>query len=163
MKLFRHEGETWEFRLGPREKGLLQHLLSFYPLKPDTGPVLSRTDPDSLKDATSLLEEALAEQRIDLGEWSQRRIARGDALQQAGDVWRLTLDGGEIEKLLQVLNELRVGAWTKMGCPDQLEENLLVTDLQRAPLCVIMMAAGQFEMDLLHAMHGRRGGGGSGA
>ena len=35
-----------------------------------------------------------------------------------GGAWQLTLNDPDATRLLQVLNDIRVGAWEKLGCPD---------------------------------------------
>ncbi len=154
MKLVERTGDRLVFRLGAREKSLLERLLSYYPMRPDADPTLSKGEWDGMKDAAALLRESLLEQRVELAEWIKRRLTDDAAFTHADGGWKLRLEGSEPERLLQVLNELRVGAWTRLGCPDELDEMRLVTSPSQAPLYAIMTLAGQYEMVLVHAMHG---------
>lgn len=154
MRLVERAGDRWVFGLGMREKALLERLLQFYPMRPEGGATLSREGGPGWEDAEGLLRETLREQRDELGAWSRVRLSEGAALHRSGQGWHLALEGGEVERLLQVLNELRVGAWTRLGCPEDLDAASLAADAGRAPMYMIMMLAGQFEMDVLHALNG---------
>ena len=57
--------------------------------------------------------------------------------------------------MLQVLNELRIGSWIKLGRPENLDAvDPDDTSVAMAPLHWLMVLTGQFEMVLVHAMHG---------
>lgn len=155
MKLLEREGERLVFRMSAREKLLLERLLSFYPLQSEVPAQLSKKRDARLGEANQMLAEAQQEQRSELSGWLSRRLCEGAAFEQAGAGWRLVLDGADTERLLQVLNELRVGSWLKLGRPENLDavesENASVA---MAPLHGLMMLTGQFEMVLVHAMMG---------
>ncbi len=154
MKLLQRSGGRLIFGLVPREKVLFERILSFYPLRPDAQPILSREGSDSMADAITLLHDAQREQRAELGQWISRRLTEGAALTPSGSTWKLTLEGADADKILQVLNELRVGAWNKLGCPDELHEAKLATTPGLASLYLIMTVAGQFQMVFVHALSG---------
>ncbi len=155
MKLLEREGERLVFRMSGREKTLLERLLSFYPLRKDGGAHLSRLAEPRLEDATQLLAETLREQKTELSAWLSRRLCDGGAFSPAGTNWRLVLDAEDTERLLQVLNELRVSSWVKLGRPAELDaEENEKSSLSAAPLHALMMLTGQFEMVLIHALHG---------
>lgn len=152
MKLVESTAERLVFGLGPREKVLLERLLTFFPLRSDAGVVVSRNNGEALRDAAALLKDALNEQRVDLAEWIKRRLVEGESLSRCDAGWQLSLERTETEKLLQILNELRVSAWTNLGSPEELDDAELASTPGKAPLYVIMALAGQFEMDLVHAL-----------
>lgn len=157
MKLLERHPDKLVFGLAAREKSLLERLLTFYPLRDTVDPTISRDSSDTLQEASALLREALQEQRNDLSAWIRRRVVEGEALKKEVDEWHLHLDGMEPEHLLQVLNELRVGAWTKLGSPEDLHDEEWEITPGKAPLHVIMTLAGQFEMVLIHALMGESG------
>ncbi len=159
MKLLEREGERLVFRLSTREKQLLQRLLSFYPLQSESHAKLSKTADARFDDANELLVEARKEHQSELSGWLARRLSEGAAWVTAGTGWRLVLDGADAERLLQVLNEIRVGAWLKLGSPENLDAvEPDDTAVALAPLHGLMMLTGQFEMVLVHAMMGDSGG-----
>jgi hypothetical protein len=159
MKLLERNAQGLSFSLGSREKTLLERLLTFYPLRDENEPTLSREGGEKFREATLLLREGLREQRSELAEWIRRRLVEGQAFRPGEGGWRLSLEGSEPEHLLQVFNELRVGAWTKLGCPEELNDEAFATTPGRAPLYVIMTLAGEFEMVLVHALLGTWGAG----
>jgi hypothetical protein len=74
---------------------------------------------DRLRTAEEDLAEALKEHREELTSGTERLLA--DAAKcspQKGGGYHLTLAPADAELLLQALNDVRVGAWEKLGCPD---------------------------------------------
>lgn len=158
MNLVERNGSGLVFSLGAREKGYLERLLGFYPLMPDTGAVLTRdTGNEALAEPAQLLQESLRHQRAENARWLSERLSAGAAWSPEGERWRLALDGADAERLLQILNDLRVGAWTRLGCPEAGGEDDLVQLPERARFYAVMMLAGQFEMELIHGMHDELG------
>lgn len=150
MKVVQRTPERLVFGLGVREKVLLDKLLAFYPLQPEARPGLSRTLPaERVAEAESLLHESLRDQKKEQVAWLQERFSEGRALGRTGSGWRLNLKLGEVEVLLRIFNELRVGAWTRLGSPDNLDDPALAERAGAAPYHAIMTVAGQFEMVLL--------------
>jgi hypothetical protein len=66
-----------------------------------------------------LLEEAMARQTAE-HKARLTEFLRADApvFQEAGDELYLNLSGEQLEWLLQVLNDIRVGSWVQLGSPD---------------------------------------------
>ncbi len=139
-----------EFHLGENERLLFEHLLRLYPVVPPAHQQITRGP--TLLDAAAeqkLLDEALAEQR----QQSRKRIeillqdlAR---LKSAGNGSRLSLPPADLEWLLQVLNDIRVGSWVRLGSPDRKFENLPPGHLQHL---WAMEGAGFFQMALLESL-----------
>ncbi len=153
MKLLERDGDRLVFRMSPREKRLLERMLSFYPLQSETPYPLSKGAEPGLDEANQWLAEARKEQRAELSGWMARRLCQGAAFVEAGSGWKLVLDGADAERLLQVLNELRIGSWLKLGRPEDLD--LVEPDDESgalAPLHGLMLLTGQFEMVLVRAM-----------
>ncbi|MBX3748190.1 MAG: hypothetical protein KF833_23010 [Verrucomicrobiae bacterium] len=153
MKLLLRQPDRLVFALSSREKTLLENLMVFFPMRPDNPPILSREPDARLTEATDLLQSNLREQRAELAGWIRTHLSPEGALRPHGEAWILTLSGADTERLLQVLNDLRVGAWHKLGCPEDIDGSRLATSPSQAPLFMIMTLAGQFEMVLLAAGH----------
>src|SRR5262249_1175988 len=100
-----------------------------------------------------LLDEALAEQRTENHKLLQNFLSdplRLVPIKKPGDDgFRLTVSPGEFEWLLQILNDIRVGSWIKLGSP---EGPKLVLNAATMPHVWAMEASGQFQMQLLAAM-----------
>ena len=154
MKLIRAGKNKLQFALHLEEKALLLHVLGLYPLVPPTHHRLSQGG--DLKNQTEdqlLLEESLTAQHQE----NRRQI---EALMNDPRRFTTTENGGrvsfsrsEIEWLLQVCNDVRVGSWLALGAPD--EKSLPEQELneQTVPHLLIMDAAGFFEMQFLQALH----------
>lgn len=153
MKVLQRTAENIVFGLGVREKTLLDKLLGFYPIHAEGRPVLSRESPGGrLAEAEALLVESLRERQKELIGWIHERLVDGNALNRTGSGWRLTLRMEEVESFLQVFNELRVGAWHHLGCPEDLDDPALASSASHASYHAIMTVAGQFEMVVLFGL-----------
>jgi len=58
-----------------------------------------------------LLDEALAEQRAANQAQVEKMLSASPPVTRDEKGWRLALSGAELESLLQVLNDIRVGNW----------------------------------------------------
>ena len=152
MKIIESTPERVVLGLALKEKTFLGRLLSFYPIDPDSSPRLSRGENPALADAEALLRESLREHKLDLAGWVRLHLAEGEALRSTASGWRLTLEGDAADRFLQVLNELRVGAWSRLGCPEKIDDESLSERPGDVPFFAIMTLAGQFEMVLLLAL-----------
>lgn len=156
MKLLSREPDKSSFRISKREYEALLVALRFRNhLGRRPRPLCSDTTSDPrLISAQDDLASALADHRREVSEAVEALLADTERCQpQKGGGFRLTLSGAEFEQLLQALNEVRMGAWERLGCPDfdsgdrpeVSEENFLcfwafqVTDL--------------FQGELLSALH----------
>jgi hypothetical protein len=153
MKLISTDDGQYLFRLGKREQRLLREVLVQYPLIPGGYHRYSRSgatgdDPGN----QTLLEEALAAHRVE----HQRRVTDllKDPTRLAPDQkgFRLALPREDLEWLLQVLNEVRVGSWLKVGCPDPDEGKSPNITAGNAPFFVLMEVAAYFESAILEAL-----------
>ncbi|HWX19797.1 MAG TPA: hypothetical protein VN578_07815 [Candidatus Binatia bacterium] len=152
MKLIRSTKETLVFQLGPREKHVLLEVLKLYPKIPPAHQPLSKSARLPEQEASQrLLDDALAEQRVENKAQVQRLLSdpRRFATHEKG--WRLSLSRPEVEWLLQVLNDIRVGSWLMLGSP---EGRIEVLTEQTAPHVWAMEMAGAFEIAMLQALEG---------
>src|SRR6266700_1113824 len=116
MKLISLGRNKLILQLGKPEKHLLFELLKLYPRIPAAHCKLTKSGrlPDQ-EASQKLLEEALAEQRSENKRQLLALLADPARLQESEGVCRLSLSRGDIEWLLQVLNDIRVGSWILLG------------------------------------------------
>ena len=156
MKLISATKDRFLFHLGHREKRLLLEILKLYPRIPCAHQPLSRSgkppDPES---GQRLLDEALAEQRNENKKQLQAFLADPKRLEENETACRLSLFPSELEWLLQILNDIRVGSWVMLGSPEEKLEASLLNE-KTAPDFWAMEMSGHFQMHLLEAMEGGR-------
>lgn len=154
MRLLKTHRGKFIFHLDQREEPLLQAVLRQYPLIPPAHQRLSRTVEIREDEAYQrLLDEALAEQRRENKRQLQALLADPQCFQTSENGCRMTLSVAGIEWLLQVLNDVRVGSWVRLGSP---EKDLWDFELNEttAPQAWTMEMAGYFQAHLLEALQG---------
>jgi hypothetical protein len=119
--LFREPGKL-VLRFSKREYETLLTILRLRPLFPRRSrPIASDGDggaDEQLRTAQADLDAALAEHRDEQIPALEALLADPErCLLQPGDGWQLTLNDPDAEMLLQALNEIRFGAWEKLGRP----------------------------------------------
>ena len=152
MKLIRTTKTRVLFHLGRWEAHLLLEVLNLYPCLPPAHQKLSKAGRLPESDANQqMLDEALAEHRTENRKQVQALLAdrRRFAPTETGS--RLSLPPVELEWLLQVLNDIRVGSWVRLGSPDG---KSVPVNANTAPYYRAMEVAGYFEAQLLEAMRG---------
>ena len=149
MKIVR-TGDQFVLGLGRREQQLFVGLLNRYPCVPLARHHVHRSDrlPDS---SQRLLDEALAQQRASTKKQVQEWLSDSRRFEPTETGCRVVLSVSEIEWLLQVLNDIRVGSWVLLGAPDEHLERALVNK-KTAPHFLAMEMAGHFEMQMLQAL-----------
>lgn len=151
MKRLRSQGGFIEFQLSPSESLLFAAILSRYPCLPPAHQPLSkgRKLPDAAADQR-LLDEALAEQRRENKQQLDLLLADPKRFREHGADWRLSLTPGDVEWLLQILNDIRVGSWVRQGSPEDPYQHLTkktAVDLE------LMEMSGYFQMNLLAGLN----------
>jgi hypothetical protein len=140
------------FQLGRREKHLLVEVLKFYPLIPAShgygGPAKGTAEEPSYK----LIEEALAEQRQENKRQLKALLENPARFTERDGGWQFSMNQCELEWLLQVLNDIRVGSWLMLGSPDSQKPRRVELSGQNAPYFWAMELCGHFESVLLHAL-----------
>jgi hypothetical protein len=141
------------FRLNAREEALLLATLRLYPML-DNGHHRLSQDPKTAGSAEQrLLEESMAQQRAahrkkldELFQAPQRffKDAQGER--------RLVLTGAQLEWLLQVLNDIKVGSWVQLGCPELEQAPPLKLTRLNARSFQAMHLSGEFQSALLEAV-----------
>jgi len=150
MKLVKATKSRLVFELGQREKRSLSQILKLYPCVPSAHHVLSKSGrlPDGVANQ-QLLDEALAEQRAENKNRVQALLTDPRRFEQTETGARLSLSPAELEWLLQVLNDIRVGSWVILGSPENKPAEL---NAATAPHFLAMEMAGYFQMQLLEAL-----------
>ena len=156
MKLIRTKREKLVFEISLPEKRLLFEVLKLYPLISATHHRLSKTARSAKHDENQrLLEESLAAQRQENRKNVRAMLNEPGRFQAAASGFQLTLSGPEIEWLLQVLNDVRVGSWVALGSPDPEQGKKIVFNEKILPHFRMMELAGAFQMVFLDALSGR--------
>ncbi|MDR3458237.1 MAG: hypothetical protein P4N60_12380 [Verrucomicrobiae bacterium] len=155
MKLIRKDGDEFEFEFAPVEKGLFFHLLGLYPAVPVSYHKLSKgwRIPQEAENQ-ELLNEAIKAQRAERQQEIIALVKDPGRFTAGPEASRAVFKGGELEWLLQVLNDVRVGNWIAAGSPDLQEERKLRRDKKSLQHLMLMELAGGFEMLFLGAVSG---------
>jgi hypothetical protein len=150
VKFLSAEGDDLVFELGRREKTLLLDILKLYPLVPPAHHRLSASsDAPSAEANQRLLDEALAEHRGENKNLLQAMLREPDRFQQTPTGFRLRLSPYQLEWLLQVLNDVRVGSWLNLGSPDENQGKRPRLSLHNARYFWAMELSGHFQQALL--------------
>jgi hypothetical protein len=139
---------------GRRERRMLTDLLKLYPCIPPAHHRLSKAQ--NLPDHESnqrLLDEALAEQRAENRKELSNLLTNPRRIKQIETGYRLSLSPAEVEWLLQILNDIRVGSWVLLGSPEPKME-LAMLNQKTAPHFWAMQLAGDYEAQLIEALDG---------
>jgi hypothetical protein len=155
VKLIRTKREKFVFAISLSEKRLLFEVLKLYPLISATHHRLSKSARSAKHDENQrLLEESLAAQREENRKNVRAMLDEPGRFQTAASGFQLTLSGPEIEWLLQVLNDVRVGSWIALGSPDPEQGKKIVFNGKILPHFRTMELAGAFQMVFLDALSG---------
>ncbi len=150
MRLIQATRSRLVFHLGQREKRLLVQILKLYPRVPSAHHKLSQGSRGPNAEANQrLLDEALAEQRAENKKQLEALLTDRQRLQETETGWHLCLSPAEVEWVLQVLNDIRVGSWVILGSP---EEKVTELNAKTLPDLAAMETAGYFEAQLLEAL-----------
>ncbi len=154
MRLVEAKDGLFVFHLAKRERALLTHALKMFP--GGSGPVapLSKSgDEQKLAEHERSLEEALAEQRTEHKRLLDAFLGEQGRFAEDKSGFRLRLTTAQMDWLLRVLNEVRVGLWMKLGRPEELAPLVLAGQLDSV---VAMEICALFQSRLLAALDGRQ-------
>jgi hypothetical protein len=107
------------FQITRQEKAVLLATLQLFPVLETSHHQLTKSSQTAGPAEQRLLEEAMAQQRSEhkarLARFfrSEKQFFRTDRGQLL-----LALTAAQLEWLLQVLNDIRVGSWVQLGCPE---------------------------------------------
>lgn len=153
MKLLGKTDNKFTFEFSVEEKMLLFEVLKLYPVIDPTLQELSKsiTNKD-ISQSKKLLQEELLEQQKQNKEMLKCIFGDSSFFTQQDYYCKLQLSPEQMECLLQVLNDVRVGTWRNIGSPDY--EGLKNLRIKKSSLVslVIMDVCEYFEYHLLEAM-----------
>lgn len=152
MKLIKRDDTHCSFLIGKREREMLFALLQRYPVM--LGAHFHTRHPPKTVDAKKnqdLLEEALAEQQRENRKQLEQMLAETGRFTENDLGFAFRLSHPEIEWLLQVLNDIRVGSWIQLGQPDPAAPEAPPLTEQTMLLAWAMEIAGLFQSSLLEA------------
>jgi hypothetical protein len=156
VKLIRVTKGNFTFHLGKREKSLLFQVLRLYPRIPPATFRLSKSGKLPDADANQrLLEESLTEQRAQNRKILHAFLTDPRRFVDIESGSRLSLSPSELEWILQILNDIRVGSWIILGAPEQGMEFKLLNEKTAADFWAMEMA-GQFQMRFLETIEKRQ-------
>ena len=145
MKLLRRTRTKRVFLLRASELQLLVLVLSQFPLRDQDQQISRFGDEEEMCEMQELLNEAMAERRkearVELDHWlrDKNRFRHTDA----GEELMVRVD--ETNWLLQILNDVRVGAWQRLGAPEDVSEVLLAPNADTVRYLTVMEMAGGFQ------------------
>lgn len=153
MKFIGRHEEQLVFEMTVREKSLFLAILGLYPQVPQSHHRLSQQA--DLPDAEAnrrLLEESLKAQKAESQKWITTAFKEPGRFKPGKTGFYLTIKRPELEMLLQIFNDVRIGSWLTLGSPGIRQKKKLVPNPQTAPFIQRMELAGAFEMFFLKAI-----------
>ena len=152
MKLIKRDETHCSFLIGKREREMLFSLLQRYPAMA-AAHFRTRNPPrtEEAKQNQELLEEALAEQQKENRKQLEQMLAENGRFIENDLGYTFRLSYSEIEWLLQVLNDIRIGSWIQLGAPDLSSPNAPPLNEQTILLAWSMEIAALFQHSLLEA------------
>jgi len=155
VKLIRTRRDKLVFEISQSEKRLLFDVLKLYPLISPTHHRLTKSARTAKHDENQkLLEESLAAQREENRKNVRAMLDEPGHFKEMASGLQLTISRPEIEWLLQVLNDVRVGSWIALGSPDPERDRKIAFNKKMMPHFRMMELAGAFEMVFLDALSG---------
>ena len=155
MKFCRADGGQFELEMKPGEHDTLLHLLKLYPLVPESHHRLTRDKQLPHREENQrLLDDALRGQRAQNQQEIFSLLNDPARFQKISGGCKITFTRAELEWLLQIVNDVRVGSWIAMGSPGYGTERKTRRDAGAMPHLIFMELAGAFEMFFLGIVNG---------
>ena len=158
MKYIGRQGDNLVLVLRPRDREQWIFLLQRYPVYPASHHRLSLSpDAQTLAEQQQFLEETLTEQQRAnqtlIEKFVRERLAPPpDEDENSPRAMRLTLTRAEVDWLLEVFNDVRVGFWVRLGRPDSEQMHSAQLMAARPLECASMELAAWAESFLLGAL-----------
>jgi hypothetical protein len=153
VKFIGRQQDEFAFEMSGQEKSVLVMLLNLFPQVPAAHHDLSRNT-ELPGDAANqrLLEESLKAQKSETQQWLAKAFRASERFKPGKTGFYLAVKRPEIELLLQVLNDVRIGSWLALGSPDFEQKKKTVPNRQTAPLVYRMEVAAWFQMFFIKAI-----------
>ena len=121
MRLVEAKDGLFVFHIAKRERVLLTHVLKMFPVSNGPiGPLSKSGDEAKLAEHELALAEALAEQRVEHQRLMDAFLGEQGRFAEVKGGFQVRLTTVQLDWLLRVLNEVRVGLWVKLGRPQEL-------------------------------------------
>jgi hypothetical protein len=129
MRFLSRDTESVTFELDRRELELLTFLLRRYPVRDPAYPQLaSPNEREALADEQRMLTESLTaeqeENRGKVAEFIRTRLTPPASTPPGSSgsapfEFSVRISFAEVDWLLRVINDVRVGCWVRLGCPEE--------------------------------------------
>lgn len=120
MRYTGKNGTRLEFEIEDMMRQALCIIFERFPMKETPILPLSRTmDLEETIEEEEILKECLEEDRTERSVFLKKFLDRKPFTEREGRVF-LTIDEEEVMSLLAVINNVGVGCWAKLGCPEEL-------------------------------------------
>ncbi len=149
MNLKRTGKTSLVFEMNEPEREVLLETLQLYPLVPATHHRLSKAAATQSEENQRLLEESLAQQRAENRKELDALLNDPVRFKKVGKNFKLRLKASELDWLLQIFNDIRVGCWLKLGEPDEDKPPTITPENVRYGFA--MEVCGMFQSALLAA------------
>ena len=155
MRFLGHDGGRFSLEFATEEKALLLNVLSLYPLVPESYHKLTRDKKlPMLEENQQLLGDALEVQREQNKNEILTFISVPRRFTESEGVSQVSLARADLEWLLQVVNDVRVGCWIAMGSPDYETKKQGRMEKESLQHMMFMELAGAFQMFFLGIVNG---------
>jgi hypothetical protein len=151
VKIIKADRERFSFQFEPVEKEVLFKLVSLYPLIPVAH--FRRHQPEAPTENQLLLEASLKVQREENRKAVQKMMDDATFFRPVEGFFECTLSPGQMEWLLQVLNDINVGSWLALGSPDNWEQAEAALDEKSMPYYVAHQTAMRLQGAFLYALN----------
>lgn len=154
MKLLKSHDDVFVLGFDPAEKRALLDTLKGFPSVPPSHHRLSKSSLLATDENQKLLDESLAAHRKQNFKQISALLTKPGRLKRVDKKWQFTVTRPEVELLLQVINDVRVGCWIALGSPDLEQEDSMVFDEKTLPLILHMELAGHLEEFFISVVSG---------
>jgi hypothetical protein len=146
------QGDSFVFSMTLGEKELLLTTLKMYPMLDSKYHRLSRDPKATTKAEQEWLVEAMEQQQQEHKKRLEQLLADNQRFfRDDSGTLALTLTSEQMEWMLRVLNEIRVGSWARLGCPDPDAVRPAKMGAGQAHFAASMELSGYFQSILLEA------------
>jgi hypothetical protein len=147
-----HGVPAFVFQLNRQEMDWLLATLRLYPMLDSSYHKITGGSAEEIRAEQQLLEDAMRQQRSEHKRKLDKFLATpGRFRLEAPDQYRFNLTAEQMEWFLQVLNDVRVGCWVKLGRPELEPARRRELTGQDARHMAALEASGFFQMVLLQA------------
>jgi hypothetical protein len=141
------------FEITRQEKAVLLATLRLFPVLKPSDHQLTKTAKTAGAAEQRLLEESMVQQRSEHKKKLERFFRANEPFFKTEQgALHLTLTGAQLEWLLQVLNDIRVGSWVQLGCPELEPARRLELAREYPVPFTAMETSGYFQSALLEAV-----------